>query len=107
MLVNFFVVLITLSRLDRKKLHALSIQQHFQFMSFVQPFYFFIAVPRKPDLNFIFTVAWKCVSEQSAASCSGGQTFHLFFLSEIGPDAESLAAGRAARSSNGQLADFL
>src|SRR3954468_16074490 len=101
MRINLFVVLVSLSRLDRESLYFLSIDQHFQFMWLVQALNLFVSIACQANLDFIFSVSWKRVTQQSAAARPQRQTLDLLFLRNIRPNAESIAArcapGRADR----------
>src|ERR1041385_1420956 len=95
MRIHLLVVLISLSRLDCERFHCLSINQHFEFMRFVQTLNLFIAIARQPNLDFIFSVSWKRERNQGATPRSHRKSFEVLLLGDVRPNADSVAAGRA------------
>ena len=51
-----------------EKLHAVAVQQHFQFVSLVQAFDLLVSIAREADLDVILIVAWKRVGQQGATA---------------------------------------
>ena len=62
---------------------AFSIQQHVDLVSSSQPFNVFIAIARKTDCDFVFTILRERVRDQHAASSPNRQTGQVPFLCQV------------------------
>ncbi len=66
-----------------------------------------VAVPRQAELDLVFAVLREGVRDQRPAARAERQALDVFFLGEVRPDADRVAAGRPARAADGQAADLL
>src|SRR5437870_3540368 len=107
MRVHFLKVFVPFRWGHSEKLHAIAVQQHFQFVRLVQAFDLLVSIAREADLDVILTVAWKRVGQQGATARAEWKSFNVLLLRKVPPDPKSVPAWCAARRADSQPADFL
>jgi hypothetical protein len=75
---------------------TLAIQQHLDLMLLAQAFDLLIAIAGQANLNFILGVLRKRVGNRRATTSPQRQSFDVFFLREVGPQADCVRRRRDA-----------
>src|ERR1051325_5380005 len=83
-LIDFFVTFAAGRRSDDESLDGSAVDEELDGVRFAEAFDFLVAIAGEADLDFVFGVLGKVMSDERSSAGAEGQTFLVFLLGEIG-----------------------
>src|SRR5688500_7540074 len=107
MCVDRFGIMVAAGWRDREQPNALPVDEHLDFVWFLQALDLFVTIAGEAHLNFVTTILWENIGEQPPTARADRESFDVALLRDVGRHSKRVSIGSFTRSADGEARDFL